>query len=595
MMFHASHMKLFLKCVCAIFAITICACQQNPDSVASKKLADTNDREQEKVEKPVLHDSQLADLKQLELELLSKAQPVVPGVWLALPDWLSETDLPFHALKYFDHEPGENGATHYLRAAAMAEPLEMALYVPGAYDSESETLDPEYKKLTEISNVFGDVRYLLLNAVFDPEDEVAQKYFETQGPTYAKRITNLLDELKAAHSLPIVQLNKGFSLDHLEPSYAFKSICHDLTIGCLLEPDSPRAIEMLDQMLQLERNIRKLGNQNMQLNGSSMVRCAAADAATAIIHSTEDPQHLEKLIDTLIKAKQYDNENPRFLEIVRFEYLQLRKLLHDLRTDSFQIDFDSWGPYGVDADLPSVVNAHKIMTSVIGEYRVNEEIALEAITDSLSDQPELLEQAKQTIAANKPKKPGPGSNFSPAAAISLPLLVSEFNSMNENDFITEIEILDSRLYSIERDADLPLADRLKKMELLRDQWTEDDSWRDSKFLKWHKPGRFSGVLTARGHVLINGAISLACVKKFQLENDQKLPVDVQTAVAAAGLADVEVFDLYSGAPFRLLSDESGVAAVYSFGPDRKDNLGQPALVPGEYNSDAVGDVVFTIR
>ena len=561
--------------------------QQVKQDVENERL-DTGD------ETPILTRSEVSELLLLQEKLLKKAKIEVQGTMMDLPSWLAPTDIPFDTAQYFNIEPEQNGAKHYLRAVAYSKFTDAVSFLPNLKQQfESGKPSAQIEKLRALDQKIGEVRYHLLDHIFDSDDPSHVRYFERIAPVFVKNLEAVFNELKLAHQFQDVVLHQDFSLDALCNVHGFDAVTWDMAILCELSPDSNDAINSLELTLKIECNVRKLAAIHTQLIASRFLRQAVRDQAMTILQATQDVSTVVQLVEILDTSHRAELESPRCLELARFEHLQLRKLLHDVQNDSLELDPYTFELLGMSDDDSPILLAHKMMTNgVLGGYEANEDVAIEELEKSVGDQPEIMAKAKNAIVESK-KSP---MNFDAAAALIIPAVFRSVSSMTEEDYSKEISVLKRRYKELEKELGVSFPEQMERLQVLRENWTIDDSWKETKFLKWYRPQSRIGYLSRQSRLLIDGALSLACVRKFQLENEGRLPGSVMEALVAAGIEDPEtVVDPYSGKSFKIRASESKIANVYSIGPDRKDNSGQPALPITGFVQEDEGDVVFELE
>ena len=148
--------------------------------------------------------------------------------------------------------------------------------------------------------------------------------------------------------------------------------------------------------------------------------------------------------------------------------------------------------------------------------------------------------------------------------------------------IRDSNTLNQRLVDIQSAVELPFPQQLKALSHLTDQWSGDDSWKKTRFLKFYQPRTRLVGLASRSRTISGGFLSLVAIKKWQLDHDGELPPDVGTALRHAGVEQVGL-DPFSGQPFKMVP---GKLAVYSVGSNGIDDRAENVVTLDDFWSDS---------
>ena len=441
-----------------------------------------------------------------------------------------------------------------------------------------------------MARIVQDVRYELLDSVFENKKT---NYYDSQIEPFLRQTESAFKRLKHAQKAKTLNLPKDFSLDALGHSDAFSSLTYDLTLACFANPDSDRAVEYVGMTLRIARDTSRCADEISQLVANRFVRYAVNEQALKIVETTTDQTRIQNLIKILADAHRHEDVSPGYIEMARFEHLQIRKVLHDLRSGSFQADPFTLKTLGLAKNLPNPIIVHKIMTTdIMGGYRANDDLALQALKDAVGDDPKRIAQAEKLIDDSK-KSP---VAIDAAAGLLIPIVMQTVGAMTDVDYEKELTVLNQRYQQIESAHRLPFPKRIDKLHHLADHWTEDDSWKSLKLMKWYRPKKRLGSFSYQTRLLLSGMLSLACVKNYQLGNDGRLPTDVDQAMQYAGLEDSKTFiDPFSGDCLKLHQSKGGMTIIYSVGPDCVDNNGSPNLFDEWQNRESIGDFSFKLK
>ena len=541
--------------------------------------ANDDSAEEDEVD-PTFSIEQAAELNSIVEGLTSKEKLAVPNAWTSLPDWIGD-DLPFDAASYFQIPDKENGEQDYLKAVLRQDFDASTLLLPQLAASDPDDWPVPAMRAYELSRE----RYRAFSALGNWVDEVDfSTPYPPEGEALLESFRGAIDGFNAAQQfesnfvhapIDICTFNQ---LDHFPREVA-------RLIGALSRghQNSAKSIEYLKSGLKLGSDFSRLGSKwtNLSVLGGEFV--LISDIADPIIGHSKDVGQLESLIEVLL-AHGIRNPVKHVVENERNEYLTLRKLLHELQSETFLPREDSQELLSIPDDMPAALVAYKELIE-LGYYRPNPAEIERVLVEQAKGNAELVESVREII---KDSKNSPMSN-SMEAMVLLPLFHASVSAMTDADYAQEVEILNDRYRDIEAATALPFPERVDAIELLGESWTVDDGWRDTKFFKWILPHDKVIRASLRSAIRIRAYICLAALRKWQLNHEDQMPATLSEALEAANVSPAEVVDPYSGKPFGILS--ATPLAVYSVGPDQKDDQGDHPL---EIGTKRGGDVVIEI-
>ena len=556
-----------------------------PETTAAKQ--ETSDKQEPTSTTATFDADTAAEISRLSKALIGQYQPKFENGWSSLPEHF-DGQLPVGLAECFE-TTDDDRQNSYLRAFVYQNFADAMELFPQWVDKPDE-LPKDVKRLHELSVLKRDLWYELIS------DEVTQEFFADKAPLYLASQQDCFAELRQAQANRKVSqrldgtLRRDFSFQcSSNIAMQVADLAYDVSILARLKPESNEALEMLELMLQLEIDCRQVAPVLDQLSYSRSIRIAVSEIMPRILENTNDPNRVDALIKILARSLDAETKVSRALHSEFAEYLAMRQLLHDLEYKTLQLDPGFFELLEINKDSPAAIVAYRLLTTW-AFYSGNEEIALEIIYSTFDDDPEKLAAAIKVLeTANK----SPMSNNMGSSGAILPHFFNAINSMTNEDFEVERQLLDRRMEQVfETVAILNPGAQSDRFKILDKAWTADETWRDSRLLKLLQPRSRNARFAIGGRVTLGGAICLAAVKRWQLVNNGEQPDSIEAALVAAGLPAKFAKDPFSGSDFKL--DKSRPCAVYSVGPDKVDNQGTPALVIGGYHWDSVGDVVFAL-
>ena len=571
--------------LCAVFCLIWIGCRNEHSTTESQ--IDTESSRTPSAELAT-SSAEYQEARQLTDRLLEDTQLAATNSWHALPDWLDPDDVPFATEQYFGLSTDENGFQHCLRAHLRSSFADSILLLPKELQPSENDWRPDLKRLHKLNNKISRTRSRLLDFVYQADREGAEEYFDANVDNHLEHVRPIIDELQNASGKENTFIPCDFSLDALPP-IAFRGVARDLTILVIRKPESHEALEALRLTLELEQHVRKLGSYTIQMLCDAIVWFATQNQALAILQATQDSTRVKQVIEILKEAAAQRQQTPGFIELAKFEHLQLRKLIHEMKTDSVAFEPDSFKYISMDPTAPKSVVVHNLMSiDVFGGYMVNSEFALNHLEKTFDDQPELIAKIKTQIEEHQFSQLKPWNIFGP---MLLPIVVNTFDSMSDKDYKFELEILNRRYQEIEALESNSVSEQLSKLAELEKHWTTDESWKATKLLKWYRPQPKLRRIASRSRLLIAGTTAIACVRKFQLENQGEYPQTLEMTIKNQPELSDYINDPFTGRPFKLNFDDRNVT-LYSVGPDQIDNDGGLAFSPDDFNCDMAGDIHF---
>ena len=528
----------------------------------------------------------------------------IPNGWTKLPEWM-EQELPFDASAYYGIDERRNREVPYLKAFLEIDYQSACDAIP---DVE---LTPEFEARYAAARHKNDAFYELWDKHVEYRDDVGKRI--SINPEGVKALNKLMKEYDAGIELIRTAQQREHCFFHIEVDTASinahqmmaRQIAKILSVRCILNPGHDRAIDDVRMILQLKRDLQKLGRTVAQMSFyASEEICFNWMVLTVLENPDLQKDQLDELIDVLSEHYHGIQEIDPAIEAVRYEYMMLHNLLRQLETREYDARQRS-----KNQDLNQTLSEpgmviHELTSLMV--YEINTSELRRAITTLAQDVPEIAEILKQYDDIRNQIKKANGNaqqRFERQRAKKvidssalLPLLLNRLTSMTRNDYEKEVSILRSRCRQITEACQLGFPDSSNKLKVLGEQWTTDSEWEDSKILRWFRPTYNFSLLRIRSTLQTNAFLCLAATKKWQLENAGEKPKDLGQVMSAIGINTIPV-DPYSGQALKMTVIDEEVV-VYSVGPDGDDDHAREHYDIFDSSvlrkNDNNGDVVFRI-
>ena len=530
--------------------------------------------------------------------------PRIPDGWTKLPDW-AKTNFPFDANVYFDISDSENREPLYLESFLLFDFGEASYFYPGLEN------EPEYKAKNDENNKWvtraheflrnnvDENGLIRINADARPEAEAILKHYE---PAFEK-LESAQARPRCFFHPPVDTLGLTFHL-HI-PRY----IAELSGLRCQLELESADASRNAQILLRLIRDTRSLAEDVGQLSLNASETYGFAWSVRPLLESPNltDGQ-LNELIAVLNEHYAGMKEPNPVIEAARHGHLMFRNLLRQLESGEYAAQVEKRCE---DLGLKNALPLPKLLITELGTFAgihtnesvLDDEIAALAKTDpKMQDAAKLLAQSRKEFEQQDPVQKLSRQNEADEMGVTL-FLLRDLDSMTKEDFAKEVAVLNKRYQQIEAACALPFPESNLKLEVLANQWTADDEWKSTKFLKWFQPKSFLHKGQRRS-VLRSGAyLCLAAAMKWQRDQKGAPPETLAQALDNIGVKEIPV-DPFSGAPLKMTVLGNRVV-VYSVGPDGDDDRAEKrfelygnSLHGGrtlpDNSPDPDGDVVFQL-
>ncbi|MEM9410818.1 MAG: hypothetical protein AAGA30_06870, partial [Planctomycetota bacterium] len=471
-------------------------------------IAAVRDSSEQESERTPITRSEIAEYIELVQRLSNGMELQIPNAWTQLPDWLQAESLPFDTNEYFQVNPDENGAKNIILALCFNANETLFRFMPKNRRPTEDRATPDQKRLWDLRTKVTGTRHRILDFVFDVQDEEAKLYFDSNFPTFRELVRWQAKELALADQKLKTFIPSNFSLDALPPA-SYNNIAWDLGALIVHDPNSDEAMNSLSQTLELQNLIRRLAGLITQLNSMRITRFATDTQAMTMIRSTDDSERLQKIIDLLEDSLADQYERPSFIEMARYEHLQLRKILHELHTDTFEPDPEILEYLSLHGDTPKLIVLQKMMTTdIFGSYFINVDFAKNTLRDRMKNQPDVMSRIEKVLE-EPPETPLGPSRHDKAGAMMVTEIFHALSSMSHEDFELEIDVLNRRYREMEELRHLNTPDQIHKLKVLEKNWTTDGTWKSTKFLKWFHPLPHYANAACRAKFFLSGAITLA--------------------------------------------------------------------------------------
>ncbi|MCP4887982.1 MAG: hypothetical protein GY904_15360, partial [Planctomycetaceae bacterium] len=411
----------------------------------------------------------------------------VPNGWTKLPDWMVK-DLPFDANVYYGIDERRNREVPYLKAFLEIDYQSACDAIP---DVEST---PEFEARYAAARHKNDAFYELWDKHVEYRDDVGKRI--SINPEGVKALNRLMKEYDAGIELIRTAQQREDCFFHIEVDTASinahqmmaRQIAKILSVRCILNPSHDRAIDDVRMILQLKRDLQKLGRTvaQMSLYASEEI-CFNWMVLTVLENPDLQKDQLDELIDVLSEHYHGIQEIDPAIEAVRYEYMMLYNLLRQLETGEYDARQRSKNQDLNQALSEPGMVIHELTSLMV--YEINTSELRRSITSLAQDVPEIADMLKQYDDIRNQIKKANGNaqqRFERQRAkkvidssVLLPLLLNRLTSMTRNDYEKEVSILRSRCRQITEACQLGFPDSSNKLKVLGEQWTTDSEWEDS--------------------------------------------------------------------------------------------------------------------
>lgn len=506
----------------------------------------------------------------------------IPGGWQQLPEWAAK-DLPFDVAGLYSIEESKNREQLYLKAFLNFELRGSVLLIPEYREFEAKEKQ-RFVEARQRDKAFSEVYDILLETPsFERDADFIAKGRKALAP-----YQHGFDLLKTAQSRPHCFFHLSVDTASVLPhTIAARDAARKLSVQCNLDLESLQAIENLAIGLQLQRDLKLLGDDVAQFVASGVEGICIEYMVLPILRNKKvSVPQIERLIGALqVHAKEGKKVDP-FVEAAKYEHLMFKRLFHDLATNTYLPRSDAseiWGD-----DLPAAGLMYKELTEFCF-YQTNSDQVSKALDELGGINPEIAQAAKKAKnAANKMDRPDALD-----AMVIAPLLLNTIEGMTDRDYQNEMKVLTTRFQQIEAANELAFPDSTKRLLELQESWTTDETWKKTKILKWFTPHKKLVSVQVRNLLRSNAMICLAAVRKWQLEHSGQNPPDLESAIKAAGI-DGTPIDPHSGKPLKF-AVKNGTALIYSVGPDGFDDQAKFKIDYWDTSPEKLGDILFTLN
>ena len=483
----------------------------------------------------------------------------IPDGWTELPHWMQQ-GLPFDASAYYGIDKRQNREVPYLKAFLEINCRDIRDVIP---DVESM---PDVEARYDAARRRSDAFYELWDKYIANSDDTGKRIsinpegvaaLERTLKEYDSGIELIRSAQKRDHCFFHIQVDTASITSH---QMMAREIARILGLRCILDPGHDRAIDDVRMMLQLKRDLQKLGETVAQMSLYSSEEICFNWMVLPVLGSPElKEEQLDELIDILSEHHRGIQDIDPAIEAARYEYMMLHNLLRQLETGGYDAQGRSESlDLSKTLSIPGMVILE--LTS-LHNYEIDSAELREEINLLARDIPEVAKLLKQydKLRDNKLKDDESAlEQFERQRAVDssalLPFLSNRLKSMTRKDYETEVAILRSRCRHITEACQLGFPESTTQLKILGERWTTDDQWMDSKLLRWFKPEYNFASLRIRSTLQTNALLCLAATKKWQLENAGEIPPDLGSVMAAAGIQSVPT-DPYSGKPLKMATIE----------------------------------------
>ena len=510
--------------------------------------------------------------KQLDERLVFNP-PKIPGGLKQIPKWLQD-DLPFDldSLNIPDEDNGEQAYYVAMLKNDFSDNFALLPELVAQGDVNVEDRPAEIKAAYKLYRRIWDAKYVVLDDIY--EGKKLEGEMLRQAKLVADSLETVIVCLRAAQSKPNTFFHRPFRFDSNETVLlAGREFGRTILIAANSSEDTEVAIDLFEILLRTERDLRTLESYIGQLNCRAANLMAFQDILRPLLKRTLSNQQLDRTISIIRESLKAEETKNRFMQAIGYEYIAMRQLFHELETGIFKMSDSTFDYLSIPKDCPAILQAHNTLV-LLEIYRTNDEEVKKTIEQTSASSPEIKQKADELLDS---AKSNPISGAQVASAILTPVIFAEASGLTAEQFDFENSILKKRYADCQTAIALPFEQRSKAIEHLSENWTLDDSWKKTKFLKFYKPHEHLAGLDTRSRVVAAGYLTLVALKKWQLNHEGALPKDVSEALAYAKITE-KVNDPYSSKPFKILPKES---AVYSVGTNGVDDGHKNFVTPDD--------------
>ncbi len=496
--------------------------------------------------------------------------PRIPNGWTKLPDW-AKSDLPFNAQVYFDIPNSENRESLYLESFFLFSFSDGGYFYPGlekepdftARKDDDRTTGMKAREFVEKSvDENGMIR---IGADARPESEEILKRYELA-----------FEKLESAQTRRQCFFHPQIDTTSIIAHLHIQSVLAELSgLRCNFELDSPDAPRNARILLRLIRDSRSLAEHFGQLSlNVSETYCFAWSVRPLLVSPNLTDGQLNDLISVLIEHYKGMTEVHPVIEAAKYEHLMFRNLLRQLEKGEYAAQVEKRCE---DLGLKSVLPLPSLLGTELGSlagYDTNESILDDEIAElakanpKMQDAANLLAQSRKEFEQQDPAQKLTRQNKADEMGVAM-FLLRDLDSMRMGDYAKEVAVLNKRYKQIEAACALPFPESMSKLEILANQWTADDEWKSTKFLKWFQPESFLHKVQRRSVLRCGAYLCLAAAMKWQRDHDGAPPETLAQALDNVGVKEIPV-DPFSGGPLKMTVRDNRVV-VYSVGPDGDDD------------------------
>lgn len=531
----------------------------------------------------------------------AQIKPHIPNGWTELPKW-AEQGLPFDTKSYYAIDEAENRESPYLEAFLEFSYADGSLFFPGI------ELADDFQAKLNADKVRKDKVYELLTQSGDRSGNRVNQI----GPEYRQQAEEILalyqtafEKLETAQKRSNCFFHNQFDTDSIAPHQIIApGVARLLALRCLVETESGRAVRNVRMGLQLNRDLQRLSDSFGQMR-SFFVEEVCFDKLVRQILARENLSiaQLNALIEVLVQHYSEQKQLEPNVEAGRYEYLMFRNLMRQLENGDYAASVDErCKDYGLKGSMP-VPGLIIVELTERSNYETNSTVIEDEIAELAKNDPKIADLAENFAAANQEmeKERSELEKFNDddrsEEVVLAPFLLKALVSMTAEDYKNEIVVLDKRYRQIESACALPFPHSTTELEILAHRWTTDDSWKNTKILKWFQPKSYLPSTRRKNTLRRNAYLCLAVAIKWQGEHENKTPENLAEALGGVGITGVPV-DPYSGNPLKMSVVKNRVV-VYSVGPDGDDDQAEKGFnlfgnPPSDPKKNPDGDVVIEV-